>query len=77
MQLIITPTGEVRCVYGEALELAAFGELAIRRASHVEPTTDGQWLADLTPVEGPVLGPFLARSQALAAEAAWLVVNWL
>ena len=35
------------------------------------------WLADLSPVNGPVLGPFDRRSEALAAELAWLEANWL
>ena len=39
--------------------------------------SDGQWLADLTPLAGPVLGPFAARSDALTAEAAWITEHWL
>ena len=35
----------------------------------------GRWLADLSPVSGPLLGPFCLRSQALAAEQEWLVEN--
>jgi len=30
------------------------------------------WYSDLLPVGGPVLGPFAARDDALAAEVAWL-----
>lgn len=77
MQLLISPQGEVRAIYGEAIDLAALGPLSIRRASFVEPNEVGQWLADLSPVSGPVLGPFICRSQALAAEQAWLEANWL
>ena len=77
MQLVIDPTGGVRCLYGEAIDLAALGRMTIRRGSHVEPTDDGQWLCDLSPVSGPVLGPFGSRSQALAAEVAWLQAHWL
>jgi hypothetical protein len=77
MELVIGPTGEVRCVYSEELELAALGELTIRRASHVEPDDQGQWWADLAPVEGPKLGPFDRRSAALVAEQAWLKGRWL
>ena len=72
MQILIEPGGNVRCLYGEAIELAALGPLQIDRASHVEPTTTGQWLADLSPLSGPVLGPFACRSEALAAEEAWI-----
>jgi hypothetical protein len=77
MQLIILPTGEIRCVYAEVIDLARLGELAIRRASHVEPAATGCWFADLSPVSGPVLGPFDCRSEALAAEQVWLDAAWL
>jgi len=77
MQILIDPSGMVRCLYGEAIELAALGLLQIRRASHVEPTADGQWLADLSPLSGPLLGPFVCRSEALAAEEAWITEHWL
>lgn len=77
MQILIEPGGNVRCLYGEAIELATLGSLQIARASHVEPTPDGQWLADLSPLSGPVLGPFTCRSDALTAEEAWIVEHWL
>jgi hypothetical protein len=70
----IRPDGAVRFLYEDALrELHALGQPTIRRASHVEPTPDGQWTADLGPMEGPVLGPFETRAAALDAERAWLV----
>ena len=77
MELIVSPTGEVRCVYAEILDLTCLGTLSICRASHVEPDTAGQWRVDLRPVSGPELGPFPLRSQALAAEHAWLSQHWL
>ena len=77
MVILINPSGCVRAVYGEAIDLAAIGPLVISRASRVEPDTSGRWTADLSPVGGPVLGPFDLRSQALAAEAAWLEDHWL
>ena len=77
MQLIISPSGTIRCVYAEAIDLGRLGDLAIRRASHVEPTAEGGWVADLSPIAGPTLGPFSSRSLALVAEAAWLEANWL
>jgi hypothetical protein len=77
MELLIEPTGQVRCLYGEELDLATLGSLQIARGSHVEPTADGRWTADLGPVNGPVLGPFPTRSQALTAERAWLLEHWL
>lgn len=76
-ELLIDPTGGVRCVYAEAIDLAVLGTLSIRRGSHVEPTPDGGWSADLAPVNGPVLGPFATRSVALAAEQEWLNRHWL
>lgn len=77
MQLVIDPTGEVRCVYDEALPLAELGRLTIARGSHVEPDPAGLWTADLSPVGGPLLGPFATRSAALDAEREWLEHNWL
>jgi hypothetical protein len=46
--------------------------LQITRASHVEPDSDGKWCADMGPSVGPVLGPFVTRREALAAEREWL-----
>jgi hypothetical protein len=68
MILRVDPRGQVEAVYGEAIDLAALGELAIRRAGHVEPDGAGNWFADLSPVGGPRLGPYPKRSTALAAE---------
>lgn len=77
MQIVIEMGGRVRGIYGEAFDLAVFGQPKITRASHVEPDEEGRWLADLSPVGGPVLGPFDRRSEALEAELAWLEANWL
>jgi len=77
MDLIITPSGMVRCIYDETIELIELGTPEISRGSHVEPTTQGQWTADLSPVAGPLLGPFPQRSAALAAEHDWLKTHWL
>ena len=77
MQLVIDSGGVVRCIYSEAIDLAALGSPAISRASHVEPDQQGRWWADMGPVGGGVLGPFSNRSEALAAEQAWLKANWL
>ena len=77
MDLIVSPDGTIRAVYAEAIDLGVLGHLVISRASHVEPDERGRWLANLTPVAGPVLGPFDLRSQALEAEHAWLVTSWL
>ncbi len=78
MQIIIEPDGNARCIYSEELNLATLGQVSIRRGSHVEPTGNGPgWTADLSPVGGPILGPFNRRSEALAAELQWLQSNWL
>jgi hypothetical protein len=77
MELLVTPTGSVHCVYDELLDLKALGSLEICRGSHVEPDERGCWTADLAPVNGPVLGPFESRALALAAETAWLGEHWL
>jgi hypothetical protein len=77
MDLIISANGSVRCIYAEAIDLAQLGRITIRRASFVEPTSGGQWIASLQPSGGPDLGPFTARSAALAAEQAWLLAHWL
>ena len=77
MQLVIKTNGDVRCVYAESIDLHQLGPPAIRRGSHVEPTEDGQWLADLSPVRGPKLGPFTTRTAALNAEVNWLHAHWL
>jgi len=77
MDLVITPQGTVRCIYAEAIDLRALGVPTISRASHVEPDQRGCWWADLSPVSGPLLGPFRFRQTALAAEEAWLAQHWL
>jgi hypothetical protein len=77
MQLIVDRRGQVCCLYSEAIDLAAFGPLNIRRASQVEPDSDGRWWASLAPVGGPKLGPFDRRSEALEAECKWLEENRL
>jgi hypothetical protein len=77
MRLVIDLQGQVRCLYGEAIPLAALGSQQIQRASQVEPDAEGRWSADLAAVGGPRLGPFTLRSQALAAEQAWLETHRL
>jgi len=72
MELVVDAGGDVRCIYGEELDLRELGKLQITRVSHVEPDRDGFWWADLGPVDGPVLGPFAERSEALSAERAWV-----
>ena len=72
IELVVGVDGGVRCIYDESLDLRALGKLQITRASHVEPDRDGFWWADMGPVDGPVLGPFRSRTEALQAERGWL-----
>jgi hypothetical protein len=63
---------QIRFIYNDDLAgLMNQGKAVTKRASHVEPC-DGEWQADLTPVSGPVLGPFPRRDEALAEEVKWL-----
>ena len=75
MELVVDAGGDVRCIYDEALDLREIGKLQITRASHVEPDAEGYWWADIGPVDGPVLGPFRSRSEALGAERGWLAIH--
>ena len=77
MDLIVEPSGRTRCVYSDEIPLREFGQVRIERASHVEPNDHGEWIADLSPVSGPLLGPFLRRTDAIKAEVQWLRDNWL
>ena len=77
MQLVVTADGSVRFVYAETVDLRSLGPTTIHRGSYVEPDAMGRWLVDLGPVDGPRLGPFVKRSEALEAEVAWLQEYWL
>ena len=77
MEVVVSQAGIVRCVYDECLDLSRIGQVSIRRGSHVEPDQHGNWHADMSPVGGPVLGPFATRSLALLAERQWLSAHWL
>ncbi len=72
MEIYISSAGVCQSVYDETVDLRLLGTAEIRRASHVEPTSDGQWTADMRPLAGPILGPFPTRSQAVMAEVGWL-----
>jgi hypothetical protein len=67
--------GKVLAIYSDDLaDLKAKAKTAtIRRVSYVEPTPDGQWAADMSPVApGVVLGPYRLRQEALDAEIRFL-----
>jgi hypothetical protein len=74
MKLFIQPDGSVTCIYSDQLVplLDELGVCDVVRASHVEPTGDGRWQADLRPVKGPLLPPTRTRQQSLDREVQWL-----
>lgn len=71
MELVVEACGDVRCIYDETLDLRELGKLQITRASHFEPDAEGFWWANMGPVDGPALGPYGSRSEALGAERGW------
>lgn len=86
IDLVINADGQISAVWNDAL--AGLGEARIVRASHVEPydgsggdafaakyADGGWWTADMGPSDGPVLGPFRTRGEALEAERQWLRDN--
>ena len=77
LEIVVDPAGLARCIYSEHIDLAQLGEVEVVRGSHVEPDDRARWYADLSPVDGPKLGPFARRSEALDAEVAWLRQYWL
>ena len=65
----------IRHIYSDdLLSLASQGKAVTARASHVEPGNGG-WMVDLTPVNGPIMGPYPRRDEALNAEVEWLNAN--
>lgn len=73
MHLIIDTDGRLSFIYDDCLApLLDLGTAQISRASHVEPMREGGWVADLSVIGGPILGPFPLRSAALSAERDWL-----
>ena len=63
--------GELRAVYHDELAalLRQLGGLRVFRASHVEPSDVADaWQADLSPVGGPLLGPYSTQEEAKCCE---------
>jgi hypothetical protein len=79
INLTVKPDGTIAAIHNDALvDLYDEGKATVERASHVEPSYDGgqvTWMADLSPVNGPKLGPYRLRSDALQAEVEWLERN--
>lgn len=74
--MLVTIQGPtVRVIYSDQIiSILPKDRTTIARASHVEPV-GVQWYADLSPVDGPKLGPFDTRTAALKAEVLWLSNN--
>jgi hypothetical protein len=79
MILAIDNQGVCRAVYTDDCDYYAISQrVIIRRASHVEPSPDGRgWCADMSPVGGPMIGPYPTRAAALAAEVGWIETHVL
>lgn len=77
--IVIRPDGTIEFIYSDALRpiIDAAKELKITRVSNVEPTDDGQWIADLAPIDGPVSGSYKLREEALRWEEKWLKEHYL
>ena len=75
MELVVSASKDVSCIYGEELDLRELGKRQITRASRMEPVEDDFWFADMGQVNGLMLGPFGNRDEALVAEREWLVVQ--
>jgi hypothetical protein len=75
----IDKKGQISFIYNDELRpLLKQGSSTIKRVSHVEPTSDGKWEADMSPVKpGVKLGPFETREEALQEEVKWLKENVL
>jgi hypothetical protein len=75
--IMVGPDGIMHFVHDDQLvELIEAGEAHVVRASNVEPM-GVQWIADLSPIGGPALGPFRFRHDALRAEHTWIEENYL
>ena len=72
MIISIDLNGGIRAIYSDGFNWQALGKPLIQRASQVEPDHLGLWWADLGLSNGPKIGPFARRIDAIAAEIAWL-----
>ena len=77
MILSIDSKGDIRGIYTDDYPWRELGKPLVQRPSHVEPDDLGLWYADLTLSNGPKIGPFARRADAIAAEVRWLERNRL
>lgn len=78
-ECIIEPDGTMKFIYDDRFQplIEEASEHVTCRVSHVEPTADGSWVADLSPINGPTSQPFKLRQDALDWEVAWLKQHYL
>lgn len=74
IRIAIPCDGDVQLIYKDdvADAIKAIGKATTVRASHVEPTPDNKWQADMSPVGGPKLPATDTRQESLDLEVAWL-----
>lgn len=80
MQAIVRPDGTIEFLYSDIHKklIESATEVKNPRVSDVEPTQDGKaWVADMSRVGGPELGPFPTRDEALRREVEWLEAHGL
>lgn len=74
--VFILPDGTIRFIYDDSLKwLSSESNIFLKRASHIEANVNDnkvEWFADLSPVNGPLLGPFASREESIEAEKHWL-----
>lgn len=72
-EIFVDEDARLTFLYDDELsDLLECGDPERNRASHVEPFGTSEWTADMSPVGGPLLGPFPTRAIALAEEKVWL-----
>ena len=73
-KIFIRPNGTINCIYTDDIRflISSAQQVNIRRVSNVEPTTDGQWVADMSPIDGPESPAFDRRADALTWEKDWI-----
>ncbi len=73
MLIVIESNGMLKHIYSDDFKIPHLGGGKIERASNVEPVHSGSesgWLVKIK--EGPYLGPYARRDEALQREIDWL-----
>ena len=77
MHLVVAPDGTARDLRRDDRPGRAWPPRPSPAPATSSRTPKAAGTPDLRPVDGPVLGPFDRRSEALEAEVAWLEAHWL